>query len=187
MGLTYYDIISLTFGESEFTSAELAARIGSRRAPKLLNELKMRGYVMRVERGRYQVLKPSERPDLREDEWNKTREIILAGPEPKAWTDGSAVELWTGRRYILAPSVYLREFHVAIPEDRSPLWKNYLKSHGVPTGGKKKIGASVKLVPSKSLRIEYLLGEPVISREETIRIIREHPSMYASAEGLLIS
>ncbi len=157
------------------------------RAPKLLSELKMRGYVTRVARGRYRVLKPSERPDLREKEWNKTRKTILAGPGPKAWTGASAVELWTGMRYSLAPSVYLREFHVAIPEGRSSMWKKYLKSHGVPIGGKRKIGVSVKLVPSKSLRIEHLLGEPVISREETVKIIREHPSMYASAEGLLIS
>lgn len=187
MGLTYYDVIALTFGESEFTSAELAAKIGTRRAPKLLNELKMRGYVTRVARGRYRVLKPSERPDLREHEWNKSRETILAGPEPKAWTGASAVELWTGMRYTLAPSVYLREFYVAIPEGRSSLWKKYLKSHGVPTGGKRKIGVNVKLIPTKNLRVEHISGEPVISREETLKIIREHPSMYASAEGLLIS
>ncbi|MBX8634336.1 MAG: hypothetical protein KHF84_07520 [Thermoplasmata archaeon] len=187
MSLTYYDIITLTFGESEFTSDELAARTGSTRAPKLLNELKMRGYVMRTARGRYRALKPSERPDLRENEWNRARKIILAGPEPKAWTGASAVELWTGMRYCLAPSVYLREFHIAIPEGRSSMWKNYLRSSGVPTGGKRKIGVIVKLYPSRNLRIEHLLGEPVISREETVRIIREHPSLYASAEGLLIS
>ncbi len=187
MGMTYIDVITLIFGESEFTSADLAARIGSRRAPKLLNELKMRGFVARVARGRYRVLRPSERPDLREHEWNKTRSIILAGPEPKAWTGASAVELWTGMRYSLAPTVFLREFHVAIPEGRSTMWKNYLKSHGIPTGVKRKIGVSVKLIPTRNLRIEQLLGEPVISREETVKMIREHPSMYASAEDLLIS
>lgn len=187
MGTTYFDIITLIFGESEFTSAELAARIGTSRAPKLLNELKMRGYVTRLARGRYRVLKPSERPDIREHEWNKARRIILAGPEPKAWTDASAVELWTGMRYSLAPSVFLREFHVAIPEGRIIMWKNYLKSHGIPTGAKRKIGVSVKLIPSRGLKVEQLLGEPVISREETVKMIREHPSMYASAEDLLIS
>lgn len=187
MALTYYDVISLTFGEKEFTSRELALRTGNKRAAKLLNELKQRGYVARVGRGRYRVLKPAERPDLRDVEWDRVRTIILDGPEPKAWTGSTAVELWTGMKYTLAPSVFLREFHLAVPRNKLSTWKAYLKKHGVPYAGKRRIGAIVRLVPSSKFDVVYVNGEPVISRSETLRCIRNHRAIYASAEELLVS
>lgn len=69
MGLTYLDPIISRFGESEFTTEEPTFLTGNSRSAKLLSELKMKGFVKRMGRGKYRVLPLSERPDPRLIEW----------------------------------------------------------------------------------------------------------------------
>lgn len=182
MGLTYLDVASLAFGESEFTADDFARRTGHPTPAKALSEMKRRGLVMRVARGRYRVLAPNERPDLRSIEWGRVRELVASAPIEKAWTGPTAVETWTEGRYRISPTAFSREFHVAVPKPKLEELKEYLKAHGVATEGRKHIGARVVLVPVERLeRIETVNGEPVISRAETVKLIREHPGLYEGA------
>lgn len=185
MGLTYSDAIFEEFGEREFGARDLAALLGTSRASKILSELKTRGAIARVGRGRYRALRPSERPDLRLAEWNRIRSIILAGPEPKAWADASAVETWTDGRYRIAPNPFLRVFHVAVPRTRVAEWRHYLISRGVAVDGLKRVGGTVVLSPREKLRVERHNREPVVPLAETKRLIEEHPGLYAGAGALI--
>jgi hypothetical protein len=182
VGLTYLDVTSLAFGESEFTADDFARRTGHSTPAKALSEMKRRGLVERVGRGRYRVLAPNERPDLRSIEWGRVREIVANAPIEKAWTGPTAVETWTEGRYRISPTAFSREFHVAVPRPKIEELKDYLKAHGVATKGRKHIGARVVLVPVERLeKIEVVNGEPVISRAETVKLIREHPGLYEGA------
>lgn len=182
MGLTYVEVASLAFGDAEFTADEFARRTGHLRAAKTLSELKHRGLVERVGRGRYRCLGPGERPDLRAAEWRRVREAVLRAPVEKAWTGPTAVETWTEGRYRVAPSPYLREFHVAVLCEHADELRDHLKRHGVATDGRKRVGGHVVVVPVPRLEgVEVVDGEPVIGREETERLIREHPALYEGA------
>lgn len=182
VGLTYLDVTSLAFGESEFTADDFARRTGHPAPAKALSEMKRRGLVERVARGRYRVLAPNERPDLRAIEWRRVRDVVAGAPIEKAWTGPTAVETWTEGRYRISPSPFTREFHVAVPKPKLEDLKDYLKAHGVAVEGRKHIGARVVLVPVERLeRIELVDGEPVISRAETVKLIREHPGLYEGA------
>lgn len=185
MSLTYLDVIMERFGEAEFTSRDLTALLGTDRASKILSELKTRGAIARVGRGRYRVLRPSERPDLRLLEWNRVKSIVLKGPEPKAWSDSTAVELWTEGRYKISPNPFMRVYHLAIPRDRVADWREYLRARGVSLEGSKRVGATVKLSPREALRVAHHHGEPVVPLTETLREIRGHPGLYADAEKLI--
>ena len=186
MSLTYFDALTSSFGDESFTTAELANRFGTSRSAKLLSELKHRGLVERVGRGTYRCLSPKERPDLRSAEWSRVRAVVLAGPEPKAWAGASALELWTAGGYRVSPSAYSRVYELAVPRSRVNEWIHYLSSSRVSTDARKRIGARVRLVPTDNLRVVKLGGEPVISRREVTRLIREHPGLYGNAEDLLI-
>lgn len=182
VGLTYLDVTSLAFGESEFTADDFARRTGHPTPAKALSEMKRRGLVERVGRGRYRVLAPRERPDLRSIEWGRVREIIASAPVEKAWTGPTAVETWTEGRYRISPSPFTREFHVAVPKPKIGRLKAYLKAHGVAVEGRKHIGARVVLVPVDRLEnVEIVDDEPVISRAETEKLIRDHPGLYEGA------
>lgn len=185
MSLTYLDVILERFGEAEFSSHDLSVLLGTRRAPKILSELKTRGALARVGRGRYRVLGPSERPDLRLLEWNRVRSVVLAGPEPKAWVGSTAVELWTEGRYKMSPNPFLRIYHLAVPRDTVAVWREYLRTKEVSLGGAKRVGATVELSPRDVLHVAHHHGEPVVPLAETLSEIREHPGLYAGAEALI--
>jgi hypothetical protein len=186
MALSYTDALNHYFGSGSFSSSEFARRTGNPRAAKVLSELKHRGIVERLGRGRYRCLAPGERPDLREREWGRVRAIALRGPGPKAWTGETAVEAWTGGRYVVSPSTFLRVFDVAVPETRLAHWERYLAKHGVSTRTRKRVGARVNLHPVASLKAVKLHGEPVVPRSDIERLIDEHPALYGNAKELLI-
>ena len=182
MGVTYYDAAATLFGEREFTVTEFSDRIGTPRAAKVLNEMKTRGL---VGRGRYRILRPGERPDLRRAEWRRVRSLLLSAPMWKAWSDASAVEAWTNGRYLVSASPFIRDFHVAIHEADRSSWLTYIKENHLPVG-RKHIGAHLRLesVPN-DLEAESVHGEPVMPREYVVRLIRSKPALYGEAEGLL--
>jgi hypothetical protein len=186
MALTYADVGASTFGEAVFTPREFARRTGSRRAAKTLSELKTRGVVARAGRGSYRFLRPAERPDLREAEWARVRDLIHRGPDPKAWSGPTSVELWTRGAYSVGSAPYLRTLHVAVPASKERSWANYLARHGVSARPRKHIGVRVILEPTDKFSFERLDGEFVIPRREVVRMIRDHPVLYADAEELLV-
>lgn len=185
MPLTYLDAIDHLYGTSEFTVRDFATRVGNRRATKLLSDLKRRGYVARIGRGRYRRLEADERPDLRNFEWRRIREILLRGPSPKAWAGESAVEVWTGGRYRTSPSVFTRVYTLAVPKSSLDKWNRYLRSNGLSSNAKKRIGARVELLPVEEMRVTFHEGEPVLPRGDIIRLIRAHPGIFARAEDLI--
>lgn len=186
MALTYSDVGVHIFGEREFDAAEFARRTGNPRAAKVLSELLIRGVVARKRRGRYRFLRPSARPDLRSSEWERMREIVLGGPNPKTWDGPTAVEAWTGGRYRVSPTVYSIIFHLAVPKGAVPAWEDYLSRYGVSLKARKRIGARVELREVSRVRAVALNGEPVPPRADVVSLIRAHPGIYADAEALLI-
>lgn len=187
MPITYLDVIDHLYGEGEFTTRDFRVRLANPRAAKTLSELKHRGQLARVGRGRYRRLGPSERPDLRAVEWRRVREAVLRGPSPKAWTGETAVELWSGGRYRVSPSVFARVYSLAVPRSRLKVWRRYLGRLGISVAGRKRIGARVELFPVDSLRVTVLHGEPVVTREAVVKLIRDHPGIFANAEDLVAS
>ena len=186
MPLTYDEAGTLAFGDAEFSTAEFDRRLGVDTGAKVLSELKRRGLVLRVARGRYRFCSPSERPDMRFLEWSRVRRILLRGPEPKAWAGPTAVEVWTRGGYAVSPSAFARVFSLAIPEESVALWEAYLSKNGLSAKPRKRIGARVKLLPVKRLKSVDVGGEPVIPRSEVVTMIRSRPSVFAGAEELLV-
>ena len=185
MTITYLDAIDHLYGNSEFTLRDFSTRVGNPRASKLLSDLKRRGYVARIGRGRYRRLEASERPDLRRFEWRRIREILLKGPNPKAWARESAVEVWTGGRYRSSPSVFTRVYSLAVPRSSLGAWRRYLRSKGLSSNPRKRIGARIELLPYHDVKVTFVEGEPVVPRSEVIRLIRAHPGIFAQAEKLI--
>ncbi len=185
MGFTYADVIALKFGEGEFTTLDLAIATNNPRAAKLLSDLKMRGLVERVDRGKYRLFAPSERPDLRVTEWNRVKEVVNSARWHYAWTDSTAVEIWTDGRYRISPNPFLKVFHVNIRKEDETKWMAYLKSKGVSFHRKKRVGAFVNLQPKGTLKFTLKGGEKVIPKDATIKLIRNQPGLYSGAEELI--
>ncbi len=186
MTIRYEDVGAHLFGEREFTSGEFARRVGTPRAAKILSELKYRGTVSRTGHGTYRFLRPAERPDRRIYEWTRARRAVLAGPNPKAWTGSTAVEVWTGHRYTVSPSAFSRVFELAVPSRSVVRWRKYLSRRKISVDPRKRVGARVDLVSVPAVRAVMVNDEPVIPRREVVSLIRAHPAIYANSEELLL-
>jgi hypothetical protein len=185
MSLGYADAIAQLWGGSVFTTREFSGRLGSLRPSQTLSELKTRGIIARVARGEYRLLGPEERPDLRAEEWRRVRTRLLGSGLPMAWTGAEAVGLWTGWRYRVSPSVFYRDFAIEVPRRSLSAWREFLKLNRISTDRRRRVGAVVTLVPTVKFSSARHRGEPVISRESTIRLIRAHRGVYAEADGLV--
>lgn len=183
--MTYTDAAARLFGGAEFSAADFSRRTGNPRAAKVLSELKRRGIVERLDRGRYRLLPPSERPDLRAAEIAEVRRIVRLGPSPMAWSGSTAVEVWTAGRYRISPSPVLCVLDVAIPKDGELAWRKYLERAGVPTKLRKRVGIVVRLTPTGRFERVFIGGEPVIPRRDAEKLISSHPGLYAGARILI--
>ena len=185
MGITYSDVLSLYFKDSEFSTRDVTTLLRTERSAKLLSDLKFKGIVERTGRGMYRLLPPSERIDERKREWERIERIINSSPLEFAWTWSSAVEKWTRGRYLVSPNPYFRVFYIEVNRNDLSEWARYLYKHSVSITGKRRIGAMVKLVPRKNVKPVILNSEPVISKERTIYIIRHHRDIFAEADDLI--
>lgn len=185
--MTYADVLTYAFGIKEFTTKDVSELTGNTRPGKLLSELKFRGIVERVGHGTYRCLKHNERPDIRKYEWRRVNSLLINAPWPKAWTGANAVELWTNGKYRVYPNAFAHAYNLVILRSDYSSWANYLKSHGVSMKRHKSIGAYVELFPVAEFEYTEIEGEPVITKEMTIDLIREHPGIYAGAEDLIES
>ena len=185
VALNYVDAASLAFGTRTFTLAEFSSRMGSLRAARLLSEMKIRGHVERTGRGLYRILPPDERLDFRANEWERVNRILLDSELPMAWTDADAVRMWTGGRYTVSPSAYLKEFHIEVPDVSLGDWRAYLRARRVSTDPRRRIGSKVVITRTRTFRHSVHRGEPVISRRRTLAMIKNHRGLYANADELL--
>lgn len=185
MGLTYTDVLSLHFGNSEFTTEDVKILLRNERSAKLLSDLKFKGVLERTGRGRYRLLPPSERFDNRSYEWKRVERIVNSSPYPFAWAWSSAVEKWTEGRYIVSPNPYFRAFYIEVLKDGLNDWKKYLKAHSISTIGNRRIGAVVNFIPNDDLDFVILNGEKVISKNRIMHIISEHSGIFAEADELI--
>jgi hypothetical protein len=182
---TYAEAAALAFGSRPFSVAEFSVQLGSSRSIKLLSELKTRGVVVRVSRGRYRLLSPDERPDLRAEEARRVRNLILSSGLPMAWDGPDAAWVWTGGRYTVSPSAYLRVFHIRVPRSSTRAWKDYLRIHRISSDPRRRIGTKVVVHPAGRFRSFHHAGEPVIARSETLTMIRAHRGIYGEADELV--
>jgi hypothetical protein len=185
VGLTYTDVLSLHFGNSEFTTEDVRILLRNERSAKLLSDLKFKGVIERTGRGKYRLLLPSERIDNRGHEWKRVERIVNSSALEFAWTWSSAVEKWTAGGYIVSPNPYFRTYYIEVNRKDLLKWKEYLKSHFVSIVGKRRIGAVVELVPKDKIEFVILNGEKVISKERTLNMIKEHRGIFAEADEII--
>lgn len=185
MPIGYVDALALAFGDAPFTVGEFSARLASLRPAQTLSELKTRGLVARVGRGRYRLLPPGERPDLRAAEWSRVRSSLLTSGLPMRWAGNEAVALWTGWRYTVAPSMFLRVFEIEVPKSALGAWKGYLRRSHIVTNPRRRTGGLVRVIPRADFEVSIHRGEPVMSRNETLQLIRAHRAIYAEADKLV--
>lgn len=122
---------------------------------------------------------------MRSSEWNRVRSELLSSGLPMGWTGPDAVALWTGGKYTVSPTVYMKEFRIEVPASVLTAWTRYLRARRISTNPRRRIGAVVLITARTHARFSIHRGEPVIPRNETLKLIRSHRGLYGEADKLL--
>jgi hypothetical protein len=179
------DLLREAFPASEFGTREASVVLGTSTPTTrtLLNELRIKGLLVRAGRGRYRVAPAANRTaldrrrmELRlEHAWEAPLRIGLDGPD--------AVSLWTRGRYTvgLEPAA----IHIAVAADDEAAYRKHLTDVGLPIGEEhRRPHVVLRVLPEP--RFTVLEGIPVLDREGVLAFIHDNPIAYDGADEWLI-
>ncbi len=179
------DLLREAFPSSEFSTREASAVLGTSTATTrtLLNDLRTRGLLLRVARGRFRVAPASNRALLDRRRMALRLEQALATPLAIGLDGPDAVSLWTGGRYTLG--LETSAIHVAVAAGDEEAYRQYLDEVGLPVGeGHRRAHVVLRVVPDACFTV--LEGMPVLDRDAVLAFIRENPIAYDGAEEWLV-
>jgi hypothetical protein len=180
------DLLREAFAGTDFGTRDASAVLGTSTATTrtLLNELRVKGFLIRTGRGRYRVAPDSERVAFDRRRRELRLEAAIDAPYRIALDGPDAVTLWTRGRYRVPPEP--NAIHVAVVADDEKPYRRYLDEVGLPIGeGLRRPHVVLRVVPKP--RFAVIHGKPVLERAEVLRFIHNNPIAYDGAEEWLIN
>jgi hypothetical protein len=190
---TTYDALyawtSEVFRGEPFTSGEFRDTFRSPDAKKVLSDFRRLGYVDRVARGTYRVTPPAER--LRRIVAGS--EVRLEVPEgsglPHAYSEATAVAIWTDGAYWTGFTRGLRPLHLNVRRGDVGRWRRFLADRGydsvVPVERKTLCGTVFVLHPVAEVVSVPHAGVRVVPLPEVCRFAADRPYAFGPAARVL--
>lgn len=175
------DLLREAFGEAEFSSREASAVLGTSIATtrNLLKEMRTKGLLVRVSRGRYKVAQQPNALALKRKQAALRLEHALDTPLDVGLDGPDAVDLWTRGRYTVQAEP--NALHVAVAAKDETAYRKHLDAVELPIGeGHRKPHVILRVVPEPCFT--RLHGKPVLDRDSILTLIRENPIAYEGAE-----
>lgn len=150
----------------------------------LLNELRTKGFIVRVDRGRFRVAREPNNLALA-----RTRAAIrlrraLEGPWRIGLDGPDAVHVWTRGRYTVHAEHHA--LHIAVAAEDEEAYRTHLKEVGLAIGeGHRTPHVVLRVVPKPCFTV--VDGTPVLDRETVLRLIHENPIAYDGADEWLVT
>lgn len=180
-----YAWIRHSFGSESFDIDEFRYMFPTSQAPKIMHDLVEKGYLERVKRGVYRAVGPDELIDSVIEGGKKIKEMIKEAERKYAYTDSTAVTIWTSGYYWTGFTKGFRPIHIKVKEDDLDYWEDFFKERGVKfsTQGKNRtlFGHVYILHPKDDFDVEDKEGKKVIPLEEVIDLCADNRMIYQPA------
>src|SRR3989338_9252466 len=175
-----YALFYSRYGSREpFTQSVLDWITGISMKKKIFSVLVKAGWIKKESREEYVCVSPEKAVvDLL---IFKVTEIIKTAEKPYAFTQLSAIEIWSDYAYVQREKARSPYF-IKIEQKDTSYWKFFFQEHSIPyyTGKGSTIGEFVILVPVKKIRAVQKEGMWVEPLSETIKIAKKN-EMYEYA------
>ncbi len=177
------------FGNEIFTVAQFRDTFYSPDARKVLSDFHRLGLAERVGRGLYRIIPPADR--FRQIV--RKTEAPLEAPEssglPYAYSDATAVSIWTDGSYWTGFTKAVRPLHMKVRTEDVSEWKRSFRRRGrravVPEDRETLYGTVFVLHSAKDFASVRRSGVHVIPLEETLRFASSNPYAFEPAIPLL--
>lgn len=179
------DFLREAFPSVEFSTREASAVLGTSTATTrtLLNELRIKGLLIRTGRGRYRVAPDSNRAALDRRRMALRLEQALVPPLRIGLDGPDAVSLWTRGRYTMRSEP--TAIHIAVAAEDEATYRKYLDEVGLPVGeGHRRAHVVLRVVPEPCFTA--LEGKPVLKRQAVLAFIHDNPIAYDGADEWLV-
>ena len=149
------------------------------------------GMIERIGRGRYRSLVTREDADEVKSLFDRVRDAALALPTsfPGAYDGGTAVFFWTRGGYVAGWTQWRVVIEVRVPGSRESAARRALRDLGIDVFAgyppANMLGVFAKLNLAERVRRTFVGGAPVVTKRETLKLIRDNPGAFADAAGLI--
>lgn len=177
------------FGKEPFTLSQFRETFQSPDARKVLSDFYQLGLAERLDRGLYRVIPPEDR--LRQIV--QRTEAKFEAPEgsglPYAYSEGTAVSIWTDGSYWTGFTKGFRPLHMKVKTEDVADWKGFFRGQGnhavVPEDRETLYGTVFVLHSEKDFTSVRRSGVHVMPIKETYEFAKENPYAFEPAIPLL--
>ena len=180
-----YAWIRKSFGESSFTIDEFRSTFPTSQAPKIIHDLLEEGYLERQNRGEYKALAPELLVDNIVKRDSKTQEVIHDSERKYAFTESSAVSIWTSGYYWTGFTKGFKPLHIKVLKEDLEYWEDFFKnseaSYSFPRESRTLFGFVYMLHPEEEFEFVEKDGRKVIPLQEVVEFCLDNELSYQPA------
>jgi len=180
-----YGWLYASFENKTFTIDEFRMIFPSPQATKIIHDLIKLDFMKRVKRGRYKVVQPNDfvRKIVKE---NLEKEDILKKSNRKyAFTDSTAVSIWTNGYYWTDFTKGFKPIHIAILKKDIKYWNDFFiendAEYTFEGENKTLFGLTFILHPKEKIKVENKNGNLVVPLKNIIEFCQKNVYLYRPA------
>jgi len=174
-----------TFGNNTFTIEDFKMTFPSSQPTKIIHDLIKLDFMKRVKRGKYKIMKPEDFVKRIVKE-NLEKDDILKKSEKKyAYTNSTAVNIWTDGTYWTDFTRGFKPIHIHILKKDIDYWNEFFKQNDaeyVLEGENKTLfGLTYVLHPKEKFTFEIKEGNTVVPLKEIVQYCQKNIYLYRPA------
>jgi len=180
-----YGWLYSSFENKSFTIDDFRRIFPSPQPTKIIHDLIQMDFMKRVKRGRYKVVQPHEFVKKIVKENVEKKNILNKSNKRYAFSNSTAVSIWTDGYYRTDFTKGFKPIHVNILKDDINYWVKFFRENDaeyvVEGENKTLFGVTFILHPKATIEIEYKDGDPVLPLKSIVGFCQENVYVYRPA------
>jgi hypothetical protein len=174
-----------TFGNSTFTIDDFRMIFPSSQPTKIIHDLIKSDFMIRKKRGKYQIVKPNEFVKKIVKENLEKRDILKKAGKKYAYTDSTAVNIWTDGYYWTDFTRGFKPVHINILKKDVKYWIKFFSENDaeyVLVGENKTLfGLTYILHPKEKFTVDTKNGNSIVPLKEIVEYCQKNIILYRPA------
>lgn len=174
-----------TFGNSTFTIDDFRMIFPSSQPTKIIHDLIKLDFMRRKKRGKYQIVKPEEFVKKIVKENLEKRDILKKAGKKYAYTDSTAVNIWTDGYYWTDFTRGFKPVHINILKKDVKYWIKFFSENDaeyVLVGENKTLfGLTYILHPKEKFTVDTKNGNSIVPLKEIVEYCQKNIILYRPA------
>ena len=174
-----------TFENKTFTIDDFRMTFPSSQPAKIIHDLIKLDFMERIKHGKYKMIKPNEYVKKIIKENLEQDDILEKSNKKYAFTNSTAVNIWTDGYYWTDFTKGFKPVHIYILKKDVTYWTEFFRQHDVEyvleDGNKTLFGLTYVLYPKERFTFEIKEGNAVVPLKEIVQYCQKNIYLYRPA------